>query len=144
VAYINLVYRWFSQREVKMSKNGGDKMKRIIFGLLIMLLSFPLLTMADEHQVRQADPASKLAYGITEVAFSWTEIPQSIYYYSKKHDPISGLFLGVAEGTVLGLRDVVEGTIDTTFFLLPPYKTKGKSFFEKLKDWDDNVSDHLW
>ena len=37
-----------------------------------------------------------------------------------------------AEGTVMGVKACTEGTIDTTLFLVPPYKAKGKSFFQKL------------
>lgn len=122
-------------------------MKYSIITFMALLWVMPLAVFSGDYGELAGEPdnpATKLVYGVTEVALCWTEIPQSIYHYSEKYDPLSGLFLGLAEGTFLGVKDCAEGTVDATFFLFPPYKTKSKSFFHKLREWDKKVQDSLW
>jgi len=122
-------------------------MRYSILCLVALLLVVPFVASGGdygEYASNEANPATKFAYGVTEAALCWTEIPQSVYYYSEKYDPVSGLFLGVAEGTLLGIKDCAEGTVDATFFLFPPYETKSKNFFQKIKEWDKRIQDHLW
>ena len=92
----------------------------------------------------EGGPATKLVSGITEVALSWTEIPKAIIYYSEEYDPVSGLLLGTAVGTALTVRDCVEGTVDTAFFLFPPYKAKTRGILATFKEWDKKFSEMFW
>jgi putative exosortase-associated protein (TIGR04073 family) len=118
-------------------------MRYLYLGVAALLFLGPVTVFGQDYG--EADnPGTKLAYGVTEVAFSWTEIPKSVYHYSEKYDPVSGLFLGIGEGTVLGLQKCAEGVVDTATFLVPPYETKGKSFFKKLSDWDKKVQERFW
>jgi putative exosortase-associated protein (TIGR04073 family) len=129
-------------------------MKTIMVVAFLAFLAAPLAVLAEDYydyytedydyRENESNPATKFAYGVTEVGLSWTEIPRSVYHYSKKYDPVSGFFLGIAEGTVLGVRDCAEGVVDTTTFLFPPYKTRGQTFFQSLSDWDKKVQERLW
>jgi len=122
-------------------------MKYSIIAFVALLLAVPLAAYSgdyEEYFTNESNPGTKLAYGVTETALCWTEIPQAVGYYSEKYDPVSGLFLGVAEGTLLGIKDCAEGTVDATLFLFPPYETQGNKFFQKLKAWDKDIQERLW
>ncbi len=107
----------------------------------------------SRHYYSEANPVTKFVAGVGEVVFSWTEIPASIIKHSHKRcDNITGTGIGLAEGIVLGVGDVIEGTIDATLAILPPYrpvelppygKRKG-NFLDTLKELDDKFQENYW
>ncbi|MBN3040485.1 MAG: hypothetical protein JW867_05110 [Candidatus Omnitrophica bacterium] len=120
-------------------------MKRFIFCLLTLLLVLPVLTMAEDSRCEKPDPIGKFGYGLSEIALCWTEIPMSIQRRAEKTDPVSGFFVGLVEGTALGVRDVAQGTVDATFFMVPPYKSSEREQrFNKLMSWDKKFQEEYW
>lgn len=120
---------------------------KYIIAFVVLTLVIALAAFSGDYGYLGGEsdsPATKLVYGITETALCWTDIPRSVSYYTNKYEPVTGLLLGVAEGTLVGIKDCAEGTIDTAFFLFPPYETKSKNFFQKIKEWDKDIKEHLW
>jgi hypothetical protein len=123
----------------------GEVMKKLLLLVLgIMMLASPALTFAHEQTKCVGDPLKKLSSGITEAAFCWLDVPLAIGYFSEKHDPLTGLVVGSVAGSALAVKDCVEGTVEATFFYVPPYKEKEKGFMVLLDKFDSQLQEKYW
>ena len=154
-------------------------MKCLIALVLVVLLLVPLVSQAQSRSCykscysrrcydrcgyrrgydrtwRCGNPGTKLASGVSEVATSWVQIPSSIARNSKCN-PIAGVIYGTAEGTVLAVRDCIEGAVNTALFWAPPYDSREtrfmprgrceprkKGIWETIKDWDESFKENWW
>ena len=123
----------------------------IVFGMLMLLAPLSLcaqqqMVVSEQHMekpIYEGSPMTKFAEGVTEVAFCWVNVPLSIAYHAEQIDPLSSTVIGTTAGTALGIRDGIEGTLDATFFVAPPYK-KQKTVTSLLKKWDRELQERYW
>lgn len=66
-----------------------------------------------------ADPGTKLARGLSNVAFGWFEILNEIGHEADRHGPEIGIVSGAVRGTVFGIGRTLVGVYETVTFVFP-------------------------
>ncbi len=109
------------------------KLLTVIF-VAIMILSFSTTTFAADvpasgsvekggsAPAHPAGPIQKAERGFMNAAFGWTEIPKRIVDKTKEtKNPITGLLLGVFQGSCKAFARTVSGVADLATFPIGSY-----------------------
>ena len=89
-------------------------------------------------------PLNKLGRGVINTASCWAEIPAEAIKVTQAKDPLIGVTLGVAQGTVTGILRGITGIVDTLTFFVPPYnKPKMKPEYA-LTGLDKKFKEYFW
>ncbi|MBD3246253.1 MAG: hypothetical protein GF333_04510 [Candidatus Omnitrophica bacterium] len=92
------------------------------------------------------DPAEKLSYGVGDASVSWANVPLAMGHYAEEYDPVTGAIVGIPVGTMVAVKECVEGTVNATFFFAPPFERehKKKRFLHTLHRWDEQIKEKFW
>ncbi|MGY8639643.1 MAG: exosortase system-associated protein, TIGR04073 family [Verrucomicrobiales bacterium] len=76
-------------------------MKKIAVALLFIALAAPLMADIQAPPKSKQTSAHKLARGLTNIIYGWSELPTSIYRSAELGDPIAEVWVG---GIIRGLE----------------------------------------
>ena len=88
-------------------------------------------------------PVDKLGRGALNTITCWAEIPGQIFKVSEDKDPVTGVFLGTAEGTVTGIVRGATGLFETLTFFMSPYDKPVMKPEYALKSADDKINSYF-
>ena len=104
-----------------------------VFFVAILVLSFSMTVFAADMPAKASTqagtqpstyppgPIQKAERGFNNMVFGWTEIPKRVVDKSKETNPITGLLLGVWQGTCKAFARTVSGAAELVTFPIGKY-----------------------
>lgn len=125
-------------------------MKKLILMLSVLGLIFGSLMVGycmeiDRDEINYANsPINKLERGVINMATFWMEMPAEVAKVSHEQNPVSGLTVGVVNGTITSAIRGLTAIYDTATFVLPSYSKPIMKPEYAWKAADDKIKAWLW